>query len=105
MHPHKTPSTTPSLRVLHWLPMVGRIRFKVLVEAFKAVHGIASSYASALMQVRVPGCTLRSSTRLPRYTSFFKVAPHLWNELPVSLRTLHVFKRHLKTVLFFNYDS
>ena len=37
---------------LHWLPVNLRIRFKVLLFAFKAIHGVASSYISDLILVK-----------------------------------------------------
>ena len=35
---------TPLFRDLHWLPVVARIRFKVMVLAYKAVDGTAPAY-------------------------------------------------------------
>ncbi|XP_058050467.1 uncharacterized protein LOC131203825 [Ahaetulla prasina] len=35
---------TPILRRLHWLPVVFRVHFKVLVTTFKALHGIGPGY-------------------------------------------------------------
>ena len=37
-------NVTPLLRDLHWLPIVARIRFKVMVLAYKAVNGTAPAY-------------------------------------------------------------
>ena len=34
-------NVTPALYDLHWLPVVARIRYKILVLAFKAIHGLA----------------------------------------------------------------
>ena len=32
---------TPALRQLHWLPVVKRIQFKILLLTFKAIHGLS----------------------------------------------------------------
>ena len=42
---------TPLVYNLHWLPVNLRIRFKVLLFVFKAIHGIAPSYISDLIFV------------------------------------------------------
>lgn len=111
---HKIVPTTPIMRDLHWLPMAQRIRFKVLMYAFQAVHNIAPNYVNALLEVRTPTRTLRSSTGPPklkpprtgkrlRESSFSRIAPSLWNALPAELRGLtskNAFKRQLKTYLF-----
>ena len=43
---------TPLLRTLHWLPVVYRIQFKILLLTFKAIHGNAPCYISDLISVR-----------------------------------------------------
>ena len=106
---------TPVLEQLHWLPMAYRIEFKVLVLAFKAIHGLAPSYLCEVVHKYIPGRTLRSSnaacllvepkTRLKigGDRAFSKAAPVLWNRLPSALRSLDSldeFQRHLKTHLF-----
>ena len=35
---------TPLMVELHWLPVSSRIKFKVLLYAFKAIHGLAPQY-------------------------------------------------------------
>ena len=44
--------TIPFMYNLHWLPVNLRIRFKVLLFAFKAIHGVAPSYISDLILVK-----------------------------------------------------
>ena len=39
---------TPSLRQLHWLPVVKQIQFKILLLTFKAIHGLSPPYISEL---------------------------------------------------------
>ncbi|XP_028821249.1 uncharacterized protein LOC114772546, partial [Denticeps clupeoides] len=107
--------TTPLLRSLHWLPVAARIRFKILMLAYKAKHGVAPSYLTALITPHTAPRLLRASStaRLvppslkvkgKHSTRLFSVlAPRWWNELPLEVRTaqsLSTFKRQLKTFLF-----
>ena len=105
---------TPILAALHWLPVSFRIDFKILLMTFKACHGLAPTYISALLSPHVSGRCLRSSdmallkvhpsrcvTRGDR--AFAVRAPKLWNALPVELRrakSVSSFKTLLKTHLF-----
>ena len=108
---------TSLLRELHWLPVAFRVRFKVLVTTFKALHGKGPRY---LQDRLLPNTSLRpvrshregllrvpsaSQCRLatPRGRAFSVAAPVLWNDLPPDLRTvadLCLFRRALKTHLF-----
>jgi len=90
------------------------VRFKILLLAFKALHGLAPEYLAALLQHYTPGRPLRSGAQnllvIPNYKlktfggrSFACVAPRLWNDLPHELRSadcLSSFKVGLKTFLF-----
>ena len=105
---------TPVLKSLHWLPIVYRVQFKILVLTFWALHGQAPFYITELIKPYSPARSLRSSeqnllmvpqtcfkTRGDR--SFKATAPRLWNELPLDLRSLvsiDAFKKQLKTYLF-----
>ena len=107
---------TPALYDLHWLPIHARIHFKILLLAFKVIHGQAPAYLSSLMSVKSKShYSLRSncSTLLKPPTgkmlatlggrSFQAAAPQLWNALPPSLRdaaSVDTFKKNLKTFLF-----
>ena len=42
---------TPALRQLHWLPVVKRIQFKILLLTFKSIHGLSPPYVSELINV------------------------------------------------------
>ncbi|PIK35540.1 putative RNA-directed DNA polymerase from mobile element jockey-like [Apostichopus japonicus] len=53
---------TPILRDLHWLPLHLRIRYKVALLAFKAIHGMAPSYLTDLVASYSPQRRLRSSS-------------------------------------------
>ena len=107
---------TPILNSLHWLPVVNRIKFKILLLVFKIKHGFAPTYLSDLLQPMIPSRSLRSSkhahlqyTPGPRtYTrygdrAFSVAAPKLWNSLPISIRnatSIECFKSNLKRFLF-----
>ena len=83
-------------------------------EYFKALHHLAPSYLTDLLQLYHPTRTLRSSSdslltarcaRLRNYgdRAFCVAAPKLWNDLPLNIRecgSVHSFKRLLKTYFF-----
>ena len=90
---------TPLMYNLHCLPINLRIRFKVLLFVFKAIHSIAPPYISDLISVKPNSSyNLRSSSagillafpsRKTKRTLgdwlFSVAAPTLWNELPLGL--------------------
>ena len=110
----KYDSITPVLIKLHWLPVVNRIEYKILLLCFKAINGDAPKYISAMLTPYQPTRCLRSATKnllvepSPRLKRFgeraFSVAgPKLWNALPECLKlydNIDIFKRSLKTHLF-----
>src|SRR5271156_4962980 len=51
---------TPVLKSLHWLPVQQRCAFKIAFLTFKAIHGLAPSYLSELINYRFPSHDLRS---------------------------------------------
>ena len=92
---------TPALYELHWLPVLARIHFKILLLTFKAIHGLAPAYISNLLVIKCKSSyNLRSNSGIllepPRgkvlatldERAFQAAAPHLWNELPLQLRTI-----------------
>ena len=105
---------SPVLKELHWLPVKSRIDFKILLLAYKAIHGTGPKYLRDLLQLYVPGRRLRSSDKElkmkePRTKTkmgdraFSSYAPTLWNSLPDNIRcakTIDIFKSLLKTYLF-----
>ena len=105
---------TPVLAALHWLPVAFRIRFKVLVITYRALHGQGPAYISDLLDWYEPSRTLRSSNQglleTPHTTfvtkgdrAFQVVAVNLWNALPQNLKaaaSVGIFKNLLKTLLF-----
>ncbi len=78
---------------------------------YKALHGLAPQYLSALLTLYTPKRLLRSSlagllvvpqTRLRSVgdRAFSSYAPRLWNALPLQIREAHnlnIFKSYLKT--------
>ncbi|MCG8430763.1 MAG: hypothetical protein MJA29_06305, partial [Candidatus Omnitrophica bacterium] len=104
---------TPVLQELHWLPVTSRVRFKVLLHTYKALHGHAPEYLVKSISVRHPQRALRSASAVtltaPRYRtqygsrSFSHSAAVLWNALPMGVRnapTISSFVKLLKTLLF-----
>ena len=105
---------TPILINLHWLPVEFRITFKVLLLVYKALHGLAPSYISDLLNFKTYSRSLRSSckeylvvprNRLKTYgdRAFSIAGPKLWNDLPLEIRkcaSVATFKQSLKTFLF-----
>ena len=98
---------------LHWLPVEQRIQYKLLIQVYKALNGLAPEYIADLLQEYVPTRELRSAgahlllepktaTRWGA-RAFSNTAPVLWNTLPSSIKTaasLASFKMGLKTYLF-----
>ena len=113
MRSPRSNSATPLLRELHWLPIVCRVDFKLLVFTYKAMHNGAPVYLCELVCPYQPTRTLRSAnnnmlevkrTRTKAGDCSFAVAAaSLWNNLPTVIKTcdnLTSFKRLLKTHLF-----
>ena len=111
---------TPVLKQLHWLPVSSRIEYKILMLAFKCLHGLATHYLQALVPKYEPVRMTRSacdryllkhnwtSLKTAGDRSFGHAAPTLRNKLPYSIRSLDSlcsFKRSLKTYLFRSYYS
>ena len=117
----KSKHITPVLQSINWLTIHQRICFKVLLLAYKIYHKLALVYLQDLVSFR--SSSTSSSTRrlrsaatahlqlcpgprtVTRYgdRAFSSIAPQLWNNLPVDLRsapTLDSFKTMLKTHLY-----
>ena len=105
---------TPLLKKLHWLPIVVRVEFKILLLTRRALNGQAHDYIEQCVSRRQPVRSLRSSEpsllcvpctrRHWGDTAFSVAAPSLWNALPhhltLSPMTTAAFKVKLKTYLF-----
>ena len=105
---------TPILKDLHWLPVLERINFKILLLTFKTVNDLAPSYLKDILVNYKPTRNLRSSNKnlltIPKYNlksygyrAFSVSAPLLWNSLPDDIRcvtSLTSFKSKVKTFLF-----
>ncbi len=110
----KKAHVTPLFIRLHWLPIAARIKFKVLMFAYKTTTGTAPIYLNSLVQTYAPSRRLRSASErrlvVPSQRgtkslsrTFSWTVPSWWNDLPISIRTaesLAIFKKHLKTHLF-----
>ena len=106
---------TPVLASLHWLPVVFRIDFKVLLLVYKALNGLAPPYLLDCLPKYVPTRPLRSSTAdllvvpqkmaTKKYgeAAFCFYGPTAWNKLPLYLRqaaSVDIFKAQLKTYFY-----
>ena len=108
---------SPALCDLHWLPVVQRVKHKVLTMVYRGLYSNdAPGYLRDLVNRRVVGRTLRSSNTpqlmVPRIIAksktlgdlcFSVAAPSMYNHLPDDMReglSLVSFKRKFKTQLF-----
>ena len=106
---------TPLLKTLHWLKVEYRIKFKINLLSFKALHGKAPPYLSTMIAPYKPSRALRSADkgslvkkggRMGKRTgarAFSVCAPVLWDEVPQDARdclTVEAFKKSLKTHYF-----
>ena len=104
---------TPILKQLHWLPVYSRIKYKILLLTFKALHRLAPPHITEMLQPYKPSRSLRSSSKrlltipsakLKKYgcRSFSSAAPTIWNSLPEPIRNhddISKFKTYIKTFL------
>jgi hypothetical protein len=109
------------LKLLHWLPVEFRVKFKLLVMTYKAFHTKQPPYlSSCIKQYSCNRPTRRSDpnkkflhtpvfnskfhkSKVHFNRSFEHAAPSLWNALPTTVRfapTLGSFRSRLKGYLF-----
>ena len=111
-------SMSRALMELHWLPVDKRIEYKLLLYAYKALHGLAPEYLCKLVESYEPRRVLRSAEsnllmvppgKPGKYgsSSFVRASANLWNSLRgeraawlKNSPTVESFKINLKTYLF-----
>ena len=105
---------THILMHLHWLPICQRIKFKIILLTYKALHNCAPLYIKDLINPYVPARCLRSSShnllQQPRFNlqtyggrAFSVASPALWNALPLNAKnspSVAILKQRGKTFLF-----
>ena len=105
-------SATEARKSLHWLPIEGRIQFKLLTIVHKCIYGKAPNYLENLLEIQhgisrahdVPKLKVpyvKSKTFAIR--SFSVSGPRLWNNLPSYIRGIESyesFRKNVKTHLF-----
>ena len=104
----KRESISQSIKELHWLRVESRIVFKILLLAYKGIHGTSSK--NIALDFKTHNC--RPNEFLMLKTPFYKTkygmrtfkynAPRLWNALPLDIRTIEnvdSFKKSIKTLL------
>ena len=100
---------TPVMIDLHWLPIEFRCQFKILVYAYKALHGQAPIYISELIVPYTPSRSLRSEssnllvvppTRTVNYGNrrFDKATSTLWNSY-FELKKKRLYRNFQRKVL------
>ena len=112
----KYASATDALKHLHWLPVFLRVEYKILVQVYKCLMGVAPLYLQNLLtpltmskrglrleyQVKWLVVPFTNKQTFARH-SFSVSGPFLWNPLPNELRTIddiEQFKAKPKTHLF-----
>jgi hypothetical protein len=105
---------TPVLCDLHWLPIVRRSQYKLLVYVYKAIHRTAPKYLTDMLDIYQPSRSLRSETKMyirpvtvKNVTygerQFGWCAAMLWNNLPQHIKeslSISIYKKSLKTHFF-----
>ena len=108
---------TEARKILHWLPIEARCKFKIITLTWKALNNMGPTYIKDLLKVKLCRPGLRSNNSIilevPKTNligcgnrAFCKAAPVLWNNLTEELRNtdkLDTFKSRLKTKLFNDY--
>jgi len=91
---------TPLLRQLHWLPVQRRVKFKIACLVHQSLASLAPTYVTTDIHLvseygRRPMCSSTDRTLTVPQThnrfgdrSFAVAGPRLWNNLPISLRTV-----------------
>ena len=109
-------STTECLKILHWLPIKARIKYKAIMLVHKLLQSHALGYPLNMFAVNpIHKRCLKSSSRPNRLIvpftrhktfagrSLSVEGPRLWNSLPDDVRSFQdtdQFKARLKTLLF-----
>ncbi len=110
----KKAHVTPLFIRLHWLPIAARIKFKVLMCAYKTTTGAAPINLNLIVKTCAPSRSLRSASEqrlvVPSQRgakslsqTFSWTSANLLIDLPITIRTaesLAIFKKQLKTHLF-----
>ena len=105
---------TPVLRDLHWLPVVNRCQFKILLFIYKSLKSETPSYISDILKWCQPNRPLRSANTtsiIPKRYKSVRYGKRLmdtgaamrWNTLPNEVKcaiNTNCFKKTIKTHLF-----
>ena len=110
LHRDRWSSARNMLNELHWLSMRKRIRFKVLLVLYEAMHGLTPDNISVLATPYVPLRYLRSANDnllvVPKTQlhygdiTFTVAATKMWNKLPAVIKlsgNVDIFKKNVKT--------
>jgi len=86
---------------LHWVPVIYRSQYNILVYVFRTIHGEAMQYSEELLVAYGPIKTLRYTKKKTRgmiygNRCFMKAEATLWNNLSLTIRkskTVDAFKK------------
>ena len=104
-------SVSEEIRKLHWLRVEERILFKIILVVYKFFTKNGPAYLDEILEIAdIETRLLARKNFVTKYgrRSFRYVAPHLWNRLPVDVRTMNCdksFKKKLKYILFNNINN
>ena len=102
----------PLLRLLYWLPVHSRIRFKLATISQSPLYQLSSTLLHNHYHYQQPVRSFRTSDQhyflpTPFTSNFgsrsFRSAPAIWNSIPLEIcssHTIDTFKRNLKTRYF-----
>ena len=109
---------TPIPKDLHWLPIRGRINYKIIVTVYKCIHRLAPKYLSSILTTRKRDNRLRqkhvchelnthSRAKLVGKQAFGTRAPELWNKLPLNIKTIRTLQslKHIYSSLHIDYTN
>ena len=112
----KFDNITKTLLDLHWLPILQRILFKILILTYQTYHRTAPQYLCDLIipysnarnlrsdsMLLIAPCHPRAKFKSYREKSFQYAAPTEWNKLPLLIPespSMDIFKTQLKMFLF-----
>ena len=82
-HTHKHEHITPVLNVLHWLPAIYRLQYKILVYLYNGLYGTAPQYLLMLIIWQDPwDQSLKHSCLHANGTCFDSISTGVWDCLP-----------------------
>ena len=76
-------SITPLLKQLHWLPVPYRIKYKISLIIYKAIHHNSPDYLPSLLHIHIPITPLQTRSS----NTFILTTPHLHKHHSSNIRS------------------